>query len=170
MLLFAVYLAIVVALPLALSMIVGFRGLPRSNTCPNCAHETLPVLSHLVRALQRTGCEIAMQRRWCPSCDWDGYTRVASAPSTVVIPIAGVRRTQPVRTLELGGHPWRVLLESWRDHDRCYGRLLFEGPSGKLWHDPFASLSAPTHADVVRQARSLSDRLLAVRLREVISG
>ena len=171
MLLFAIYLVIVIALPLALSTIVGFRGLPRGAACPNCAQETLPILSHPIRTLQRAYPELSLQRRWCPTCDWDGYARRSLEQTTIVLPGGGgARHTQQVRTLELGGRAWRVLLESWRDHDRYYGRLLFVGPSGKLWHDPFASLSAASHGEVVKQARSLSDRLLAYRLRDVISG
>ena len=171
MLLFAVYLVIVIALPLALSTIVGFRGLPRGVACPNCAQETLPVVSHLIRTFRRAHPRVSLERRWCPSCDWDGYARRSAQPTSIVIPTAGgARHTQQVRTLELGGRPWRVLLESWRDRDRCYGRLLFIGPSGKLWYDPFAYLSAATPGEVVKQARSLSDRLLAYRLRDVISG
>jgi hypothetical protein len=170
-LLFAIYLVIVIALPLAMSTVVGFRGLPRGIGCPNCSHETLPVVSILTRALHRMHAALSLQRRWCPTCEWDGYARVSVAPAAVVIPVqGGTRHTQQVRTLELGGRAWRVLLESWRDRDRYYGRLLFVGPSGKLWYDPFASLSASTHGEVVRQALSLSDRLLAYRLREVISG
>ena len=171
MLLFAIYLVIVIALPLALSTIVGLRGLPRGAACPNCSQETLPVVSHLIRVIMRVHPAVSLQRRWCPICEWDGYARVTEARAAVVIPVhGGARLTQQVRTLELGGRAWRVLLESWRDRDRYYGRLVFKGPSGKLWSDPFASFSAPTHSDVVRQARSLSDRLLAYRLREVISG
>jgi hypothetical protein len=170
-LLFAIYLVVVIALPLTLSTIIGFRALPRGNNCPNCTQETWPVVSRFLRVLRRVNPSLGLQRRWCPACEWDGYARYSARPATVAVPLEITpRRTQQLRTLELGGRKWRVLLESWRDRDRYYGRLLFVGPSGKLWHDPFASLCAGTYGEVVRQAHSLSDRLLAYRLRDVISG
>jgi hypothetical protein len=39
-----------------------------------------------------------------------------------------------------------------------------------LWCDPLAAFHGHTRQDVVTQAHALSDRLLAYRLREVISG
>lgn len=72
--------------------------------------------------------------------------------------------------LEIGGRSWNVMLESWHDHGLCYGRLVFVGPSGKLWSDSNTAFSAATQHEVLAQALSLSDRLLAYRLREVISG
>jgi hypothetical protein len=169
--LFAIYLFIVIALPLTLSAIIGFKGLPCGRSCPACKQETLPVLSEFLRVVRRAIPALAIERRWCPTCEWDGYARSPRLPETVMVPLGVItRRTQQVRTLELGGRVWRVMLESWRDHGRCYGRLLFVAPSGKLWYDPFASLSAASHSEVVSQARSLSDRLLAYRLRDVISG
>ncbi|MGQ0813092.1 MAG: hypothetical protein ACT4O1_01340 [Gemmatimonadota bacterium] len=170
MLLFALYLVLAIALPVALSALIGFRGLPRSNTCPNCALETLPLLSVPLRIAQRIYGGLALQRRWCPTCGWDGYARGERIRLTKPAAEALPHRTQLVRTLELGGRAWRVLLESWRERGRCYGRLLFMGPSGKLWCDPDAAFSAPTQHEVLGQALSLSDRLLAYRLREVISG
>jgi len=170
-LLFGIYLFIVIALPLTLSALVGFKGLPSGSACPACKQETLPLVSAFLRAAKRVVPSLSIQRRWCPACDWDGYTRMPKLPETVIVPLGVIsRRTQQVRTLELGGRVWRVMLESWRDRGRCYGRLLFVAPSGKLWYDPFASLTAATHSEVVSQARSLSDRLLAYRLRDVISG
>jgi hypothetical protein len=169
--LFGIYLFIVIALPLTLSAVVGFRGLPYGNACPACRQETLPLVSAFLRPVKRAVPALSLQRRWCPACEWDGYARMPRTPDTVMVPLGVItRRTQQVRTLELGGRVWRVMLESWRDRGRCYGRLLFVAPSGKLWYDPFASLSAATHSEVVSQARSLSDRLLAYRLRDVISG
>lgn len=171
MLLFALYLVIVIALPVALSGIIGFRSLPRGNTCPSCAQETLPLRSLPLKLLQRVYRGSSLQRRWCPACDWDGYARGVMIRLPVVQnPTVSTRRTQQVRTLELGGRAWRVMLECWREHGGFSGRLVFVGPSGRLWCDPMAAFSAPTHHEVLGQALSLSDRLLAYRLREVISG
>jgi len=103
---------------------------------------------------------------------WDGYAReplVRSAPA-LASTAPSARQTQSVRTLELGGRSWTVMLEYWRERGRFYGRLLFVGPSGKLWCDPLAAFHGPTHHDVMSQALALSDRLLTYRLREVISG
>lgn len=171
MLLFALYLVIVIALPVALSAIIGFRGLPRGNSCPNCAQETLPLLSYPLRAAQRIHQGFSIQRRWCPACEWDGYARGVMV--RLPLPLYAEpypRRTQQVRNLELGGRNWRVMLESWREEGRFYGRLVFVGPSGKLWSDPTAAFSGPSQHEVLGQALSLSDRLLAYRLREVIAG
>lgn len=170
--LFAMYLVIVIALPIGLSALIGLRSLPHGGACPNCAQETLPLLSYPLRFAARILPGFRLQRRWCPACEWDGY-----AYGEGVVLVAALARTevappemQPVRTLELGGRAWRVMLESWREQGRFYGRLRFIGPSGKSWTDPAASFSAPTHHEVLGQALSLSDRLLAYRLREVISG
>ena len=172
MLLFAVYLILVIALPVLLSAAIGYRALPRGRTCPNCAQETVPLVSAWLRLLCRINPQLTLQRRWCPVCSWDGYARIdvyAPAPAYVG-DVVSARHTQPVRTLELGGRSWNVMLEYWREAGRCYGRLLFVGPSGKLWCDPLAAFHGDTHEAVVAQATALSDRLLTYRLREVIAG
>ena len=136
MLLFGIYLFIVIALPLTLSAVVGFRSLPLGHACPACRQETLPLVSTFLRVVNRVIPALSLQRRWCPACEWDGYARMPKTPATVMVPLGVItRRTQQIRTLELGGRVWRVMLESWRDRGRCYGRLLFVAPSGKLWYD-----------------------------------
>jgi hypothetical protein len=75
-LLFGIYLVLIIALPVALSTIVGFRSLPRGAQCPNCAQDTLPILSQLIRFLKRARPATSLQRRWCPACSWAGYTRI----------------------------------------------------------------------------------------------
>ena len=170
MLLFAIYLVLVIALPVALSGFIGFRSLPRGNACPNCAQETLALVSVPLRVAHRLHADFSLQRRWCPTCAWDGYARQPAPSSLVLIADSGLRHTQQVRTIELGGRPWRVYLESWRDRGRYYGRLTFVAPSGKQWCDPLPAFNGPTHHEVLGQALALSDRLLAYRLREVISG
>lgn len=171
MFLFALYLLIVIALPVALSAIIGFRGLPHGNACPHCAQETLPLLSYPLRLAHKTYRGFTVQRRWCPTCEWDGYARGVMVPlPRLQLREPNPRRTQQLRTLELGGRSWRVMLESWLEEGRCYGRLVFVGPSGKLWSDPMPAFSATSQDEVLVQALSSSDRLLAYRLREVISG
>ena len=172
MLLFATYLVLVIALPVMLSAAIGYRSLPRGHACPNCTHETLPLLSHTIRLARKIHPALNLQRRWCPVCTWDGWAR-ATEP-TVVHAAATVsttnRQTRPLRTLQLGGKSWSVMLEHWREQGRCYGRLLFVGPSGRLWCDPLAAFHGQAQQDVMDQALALSDRLLTYRLREVISG
>lgn len=172
MLLFAIYLVLVIALPVMLSAAIGYRSLPRGHACPNCTQETLPLLSHCIRLMKVVHPRLGLQRRWCPVCTWDGWARAYDLPRapTLISSAPSSRQTQPLRTLELGGRAWSVMLEHWRERGRCYGRLLFMGPSGKLWCDPLAAFHGPTQRDVMEQALALSDRLLAYRLREVISG
>lgn len=169
MLLFAIYLVLVIALPVALSGFIGFRSLPRGGACPNCAQETIPLVSIPLRMAHRLHAAASLQRRWCPTCEWDGFARVSPVP-VLLAADPDARHMQQVRTIELGGRPWRVFLESWREHGRYYGRLTFVAPSGRQWCDPMPAFNGPTHHEVLGQALALSDRLLAYRLREVISG
>ena len=171
-LLFMIYLILVIALPVLISAAIGFRTLPRGRDCPSCAQETVPLLSRTIRLADRLLPRLHLQRRWCPPCGWEGLTRapVPRATPVFVTAVTAARRTRPIRSLELGGRAWMVMLEYWRDQGRCYGRLLFVAPSGKLWTDPLAAFDAATQKEVVDQALALSDRLLTYRLREVISG
>jgi hypothetical protein len=171
-LLFATYLVLVIALPVMLSAAIGYRSLPRGHACPNCTQETLPLLSHGIRLFKRVYPQLNLQRRWCPVCTWDGWARSSefALASAVTGMTSTIRQTQPLRTLHLGGRSWSVMLEYWRERGRCYGRLLFVGPSGRLWCDPLAAFHGHTQQDVMHQALALSDRLLTYRLREVISG
>jgi hypothetical protein len=119
-----------------------------------------------------------LQRRWCAACGWEGVIRLPrEAAPTVPRPAAPVltdtrstatTRTVDVRWLTVDGVSWKVQLECWRQTGRCYGRLVFVEPSGRLWLDmqPF---QGRTDHDVLGQAMALSDRLLASRLREVVS-
>ena len=172
MLLFTIYLILVIALPVLISAALGFRTLPRGRHCPSCAQETLPLVARWIRLARVFAPRLDLQRRWCPPCGWEGLTRAAIPRTTPVFvtSVTAARRTRPIRSLELGGRAWMVMLEHWREQGRCYGRLLFVGPSGKLWSDPLAAFDAPTQKEVVEQAIALSDRLLTYRLREVISG
>jgi len=130
------------------------------------------LLSHCIRLLKIVYPQLRLQRRWCPVCTWDGWARaydLVPGPAPIST-IPASRQTQPLRTLELGGRSWSVMLEHWRERGRCYGRLLLVGPSGRLWCGPLAAFHGQTQRDVMGQALALSDRLLAYRLREVISG
>jgi hypothetical protein len=169
-LLFATYLVLVIALPVLLSAAIGYRSLPRGHACPNCTQETLPVLSHGIRVLRRVYPQLNLQRRWCPVCTWDGWARATQHSLAPITTMATMRQTQPLRTLQLGGRSWSVMLEYWQEKGRAYGRLLFVGPSGRLWCDPLAAFHGHSQQHVLEQALALSDRLLTYRLREVISS
>lgn len=171
MLLFVLYLAIVIGLPVVLSAIIGLRGLPHGNACPHCSHDTFPLVSRAITLARRIHRGFSIQRRWCPACEWDGYAHSGRMTVYACEPVeAAPLATQDLRTLEIGGRPWNVMLESWRENGLYYGRLVFVGPSGKNWCDSSTSFSATTQHEVLAQALSLSDRLLAYRLKEVISG
>lgn len=200
----AVYLFLVFALPLAIAAVVGFRGLPRGRECPGCGADTfqlfVPALAHCSRALPRS----VLQRRWCAGCGWEGvarlrradaYALVAPAADAGVAPhearpdVARVRdagrshddaartnadsrpatQTLDVKSLTLDGTPWRVMLQCWRNTDCYYGRFVFVAPSGRLWLDAIEAFNGASETEVLGQALSLPDVLLATRLRRLVA-
>ncbi|MGH7470182.1 MAG: hypothetical protein ACRENP_19725 [Longimicrobiales bacterium] len=175
--LFTIYLFIVVALPVALGVAVSYRSLCRTRHCPLCGSESVQLASRIGRLLDRLRLRSAIQRRWCVRCGWEGFARLgrelahatgefnlfAAAP-----PTSGCR-TEPVRTLRLGEVQWRVLLQCWQDQGWYFGQLIFLGPAGHLQRDPLHPLTGPTRRDVFDQALALSDRLLAYRLKDLVS-
>lgn len=178
-LLVAVYLLLVFVLPLLLSAAVSYRSLPLGRACPQCAGETIRLQARWLRLAALVSPSM-LHRRFCLGCGWEGTVRLTRrpAPTPVAAPAlrplvretssAAVTRTVDVRWLTVDGVPWRVQLECWRQTGLCYGRLVFVEPSGRHWLDmqPFAGR---TDRDVLGQALSLPDRLLASRLRELVS-
>ncbi len=175
MILVAAYLLVVLVLPLALSAAVSLRTLPCGRRCPRCAGETLRLQARLPRVLSRV-VRAEMHHRWCPTCEWEGLARITPAriPPVRVRTVGGVpgqsaiTRVMDVRQLHVDGTAWRVRLECWGQRGTCYGRLVFVEPSGRLWLDvqPFRGRS---DRDVLGQALSLPDDLLASRLRTLVS-
>lgn len=180
-LLIAAYLLLVFVLPLMLSAAVSYRSLPTGRACPQCADETIRLRARLLDA----GAIVTpstLHRRFCLGCGWEGVIRLprsssipASPPVDNVEPTrltADVEpretRTLDVRWLTVDGVPWRVQLECWRQTGVCYGRLIFVEPSGRHWLD-LRPLAGRTDRDVLGQALSLPDGLLASRLRELVS-
>ncbi|MFW6078294.1 MAG: hypothetical protein ACODAE_01650, partial [Gemmatimonadota bacterium] len=180
--------------PLVLSAVVSYRTLPDERSCPICASDTVPLLTRR-RWLARLSAlkpGAAVQRRWCMNCGWEGLCRLdepappalprrptatadhssADGPRASASPIAEgpLARAIDLRRLEVDGRRWRVLLQTWCDAQRWYGRLLFTGPSGKLWADRGRTFTGSSPLDVLGQALSLSDGMLTSRLRDVTSS
>lgn len=94
-LLIASYLLLVFALPLTLSAVVSYRALPAGRTCAQCGGETLQLLVPGLRRLGVVVGRLAIQRRSCPGCGWDGMVRCEPLPVDAVSPtdpVAGARR------------------------------------------------------------------------------
>lgn len=191
-LLIALYLLLVIVLPLTLSVAVSYRTLPEGRSCPLCAGETLRLRARWIARASWVVRRAQLHRRWCLTCGWEGICRLpASAvePSDTVKPRSGGGVIDPqrskrrsiavgpgqtgeavnLRSIEIDGSPWRVLLQCWSDARRWYGRLLFIAPSGRLWVDTVEPFTGPSPNDVLGQALALTDQTLAYRLRELIS-
>lgn len=167
------YLLLVIALPLALSLAMGYRGLPRGRTCPLCGGETLRLQRRWLR-LVRLGGGQRLHGRWCPRCSWEGVSRVRELPAegvavrALAVPETGVQMIE-LSEISMDGRAWRVLLQAWAEQETWRGQLLFVGPLGRIFSDGLAPFSGPSYHDVLRQAMALSDPVLAVRLRAVVS-
>lgn len=190
-LLIASYLLLVFILPLALSAAVSYRTMGTGPSCSQCGSETFQVLAPVLRHLGTLVPRLAIQRRWCPGCGWEGLVR--PGPEQPVAP-AGPRRvgdgaaTEPlgrdagasgapphagtqtldVRSLTLNGTAWRVMLQCWHGTELCFGRFVFVAPSGRLWLDSMEALSGTTEDDVLGQALALPDVMLTRRLRRLV--
>jgi len=187
-LLVALYLLLVVALPLALSAAVNYRTLPEGTTCPLCRSETLLIRSRVLGAASAVLRRVVLQHRWCLTCGWEGVCKLTGeaarrarnsgalrqlpAPAAAPPhgpPANGVVEAVDLRGLEVEGCAWRVLVECWYEAGRWYGRLLFSAPGGQLRADANRTFCGRSRRDVLDQARALPDRLLACRLREAMS-
>lgn len=183
-LLIALYLTLVIALPLALSVVVSYRTLPRTPHCPLCGKETFHIRSRLLNALSCILRNQELQKRWCATCLWEGTIRIPRPlpvnplPQPVAETASGSRApTVPgpsgeaisLRDLEIDGLSWRVLLQCWYDTGQWFGRLLFIAPSGRLWIDTVDPIRGSSSGEVMGKALALPDRTLACRLRELIS-
>jgi hypothetical protein len=185
------YLLLVFVLPVALSVLVSYRALPLGRDCPHCRGDTIALLAPRLRALTAISPFCALQRRWCLCCGWEGTARVsrerhshaaatrpalpsagpapaaeAAAPSS---PAARSTQTLDVRSLDVDGAAWRVMLQCWNSTGFYYGRFIFVGPSGRLWLDAVESFSGASETDVLGHALSLPDDTLEHRLRRLVS-
>lgn len=184
--LLGLYFFMVIALPLALGSYVLYNGLPRSRSCPTCADETLRLQSRghvLAGRLLRHD----LQQRWCMSCGWQGTVRLAGkavpgapgAPGALTgaegredarLPageaVPGADRVD-LRTLDVDGSSWRVMVECWAEGDRWLARLVFVAPGGQVCADR-RSLEGESVLEVLSQAFRLPEQTLAGRLRRSI--
>lgn len=172
------YLLLVFVLPVALSAIVSYRALPKSRDCPHCGSSTLRLLSRPLRAASMLHPRSELHRRWCLECGWEGAARVrrptrrrkdSAEPVQTVTTIRRTTQTLDVRSLDVDGAPWRVMLQCWGNTGVFYGRLVFVGPSGRLWLDAVESFSGSDQSDVLGQALSLPAPLLESRLRRLVT-
>jgi hypothetical protein len=174
------YLLLVFVLPVALSAVVSLRALPKSRDCPHCGVRTLRLVSRSLRMASLLHPRAHLHRRWCMECGWEGTVRLnVPARSSIVLRTArtdqvvkAVHRTTQtldVRSLDVDGAPWRVMLQCWGNTGVFYGRLVFVGPSGRLWLDAIESFSGSNQSDVLGQALSLPENLLESRLRRLVT-
>lgn len=172
----AVYLFLLIALPLALGLVVVLNGLPRTRLCPICTGETLRVRSRRHALVSRGLRREELHSRWCPSCEWAGTVRLArsasvaartAAPaSTAAAPPSAHGCGVELRRLDLPDGAWRIQVECWAEGGAWRGRLLFVGPGGRAWTDGRPLLTGRTALDVLSQVLSLSDQALAGRIRK----
>jgi hypothetical protein len=169
-----VYVALVLVLPLVLSAFVSYRALPRGRRCARCGAPTLRLQDRVLDLVGRL-LPARLTRRWCMDCGWEAVARAAHGPAsrrparrTDTDLEHGGSRTVDVRWLIVDGVAWRVRLEYWLRHGGYCGRLVFVSPAGRDWMDA-QPLSASSDRALLRHALTLSDRLLASRLRELVS-
>jgi hypothetical protein len=172
--LLGLYFFMVIALPLALGSYVLYNGLPRSRRCPSCADETIRLKSRghdLAGAMARQD----LHERWCMSCGWQGTVRLEREPLSTTSPslaarsqgaAAGADRVD-LRTLDVDGHSWRVMVECWAEDGRWLARLVFVAPGGQVCADQ-RSLEGKSVLEVLSQAFRLPEQTLAGRLRRSI--
>jgi hypothetical protein len=173
--LIASYLLIVFLVPLLISGVATYRALPRGRSCALCGGSTLRVTGRAHRLLGRL--VPALERRWCPPCQWEGYVRGAEPRAGRAERPAGSgpgRATATpslaldVRTLRVDGGLWRVQLQWWREAVRCEGRMVFIAPTGRRLRDGVQCFSGATPFEVLGQALSIPDGMLVSRVRQLL--
>src|SRR5690606_16073880 len=118
------YLLLVFVLPVALSAVVSFRALPKTRDCPSCGVRTLRLVSRPLRLASLLHPRAHLHRRWCMECGWEGTVRLAVParrsiilktvhPEQVVKAVHRTTQTLDVRSLDVDGAPWRVMLQCW---------------------------------------------------------
>ncbi|MEX1183932.1 MAG: hypothetical protein WEF86_11920 [Gemmatimonadota bacterium] len=170
------YVLVVLALPATLSCIISYRAMALGRRCPHCGGETLRLLDPALRILRHLHLRVPVERRWCVCCGWEGMVRLprqrTARPGTAPAAKGALRVTQTLdlRSLDLDGSAWRVMLQCWTKTGLVYGRLVFIGPSGRLWLDAVEAFSGSDQQEVLGQALSLPEPLLQKRLRRLVAS
>lgn len=176
------YLLLVFVLPVVLSAVVSYRALPMGRRCPHCGGDTIRLLARPLRLASALHRRDRLEKRWCLTCCWEGVTRVNAAqpapaprvvpkpaPRAAPKPAARATQTLDVRSLDVDGIAWRVMLQCWGNTGVFYGRLVFVAPSGRLWLDAVESFSGADQHEVLGQALSLPEGMLENRLRRLVT-
>lgn len=173
------YLLLVFVLPVALSALVSYRSLPIGRRCPQCQGDTLNMQARLLQQVSRLHRHAVLQRRWCLDCGWEGAVRLprrappaSPTPTVSAAPLAALARgthTLDVRSVQVDGCAFRVMLQCWSSTGLFYGRLLFVGATGRLWLDSVEAFSGSSQREVLGQAQALPDGLLQNRLRRLVA-
>jgi hypothetical protein len=172
------YLLLVFVLPVALSLVVSYRALPIGRACPHCRGETLRLQAPRLRLLDALHPLASVQRRWCIDCGWEGVCRVgrrtaedpAQAPATTQVREQCWTQTLTVRSLNVDGAPWRVMLQCWNATGLYYGRFVYVAPTGRLWLDAVETFNGANEKEVLGQALLLPERHLENRLRRLVAS
>jgi hypothetical protein len=167
----ALYLFIVIALPMALGIYVTIQGLHRSRRCPTCAGETLRLRSSTHRILGTLLPSTELHLRWCMACGWQGAARLRRAAPLDRRAAPAPDRTAErvdIRQLEIDGQPWKVMIQCWAERDRWLGRLMFIGPNGQSHIEERSSLEGGSALEVLSGALSIPEQALAGRIRRAI--
>lgn len=167
------YLLLVFVLPIVLSLMVGYQGLPSGRDCPHCGAETIRLRARMLRVVSAVQRRSQIQRRWCMECGWGGIAKMPKERRVLAAkregPLHATTQTLDVRPILIDGTAWRVMLQCWDHAGMFYGRLLFVAPNGRLWLDAVQSFSGATQQEVLHQAMTLPQELLADRLRRLVT-
>jgi hypothetical protein len=165
------YLVLVLMLPVALSLLVSYRALPHGRNCPHCHSETLRIQARRLATLSALMPAATVEKRWCMGCGWEGAVKAGAVQPVRARRPARARTTQTldIRSVDVDGAAWRVMLQCWNSTGLYYGRFIFVGPSGRLWLDAVESFAGSTEHEVLGQALSLPECAFEDRLRRLVT-
>lgn len=96
MLYYAIFFFVALGAKLLFALVTIYLLFPADRSCNACDGETLLLQMGTGERLLSRFCLGALQRRWCPACRWEGFTRrvpmpkngaaVASGPTTPTSP------------------------------------------------------------------------------------
>ena len=171
--LLGLYFLILMVIPLCVGGYVVFNGLTRSRRCPSCGDDTLRLRSWPRRLGSRLLRQEELHLRWCMRCGWRGTARI----HRLAVPRDRSGRAHParspgadrvdVRSIDLDGSPWRVMVECWAEAGRWKARLVFVAPGGQACNDR-RTFEGPSAVAVISQAFAIPEPTLAGRLRRAL--